>query len=520
MNALSPRRWWVLGALVLSIVVVGLDSTVLNVALPTLATALDAGTAELQWVVDAYVLVLAGSLLPLGVAADRLGRRRMLLAGLAVFTAASLGAAFAPSAGWLIAARAVMGLGAAVIMSVPLALIGVLFRPAERPRAIATVTVAMGLGLPLGPILGGWLLEHFWWGSAFLVNVPVGMAAMAAIAALLPESRDPAAQRPDLLGSALSTAGLVGVVLAVVEAPERGWTSAPVLVAATLGVALLAGFVRHERRAAEPMVDLTLFARPRFALGTLAATVAMFALLGLLFVLPQYLQAVRGHDPLGTGIRLLPLIGGLVLGAKAAERLTGRMPTGLLVGSGLGLMAVALAGASTVQADTGYGVLALWLALAGKGLGLTVAPAMDAVLAELPTGRAGSGTALSMALRQVGGALGVAVLGTVAHAGYTGRLDVTGLPAPAARAAEESVVAGTQLAERLGSAALASSVGEAFVHAMTLVMLTSAALAVATAALVVLRMPNSPAPADSAPAGGEPEEPGSHTGRESATIAG
>lgn len=518
MNLSSARRWWVLGSLVLSIVVVGLDSTVLNVALPTLATALQAGTSDLQWVVDAYVLVLAGSLLPLGVAADRLGRRRMLLAGLALFTVASLGAAFAPTVGWLVAARAVMGLGAAVIMSVPLALIGVLFRPEERPRAIATVTVAMGLGLPLGPILGGWLLEHFWWGSAFLVNVPVGVVAIAAIAALLPESRDPAARRPDLLGSVLSTAGLVGVVLAVVEAPGRGWTSATVLVAGVLGLALLAGFVRHERRSAEPMVDLTLFARPRFALGTLAATVAMFALLGLLFVLPQYLQAVRGHDPLGTGLRLLPLIAGLVLGAKAAERLAGRMSTGLLVGAGLGLIAVALAGASAVQTGTGYPLLALWLTLAGKGLGLTVAPAMAAVLAEIPAGQAGSGTALSMALRQVGGALGVAVLGTVAHAGYTRRLDLTGMPEPVARAAEESVVAGMQVAGRLGSTELATAVGEAFLHAMALVMLTAAGIAAVTAVLVALRMP-----AGTADATG-PEEHGEQDvireGRRSATIAG
>jgi EmrB/QacA subfamily drug resistance transporter len=485
----DPRRWWTLGALMLSMIVVGLDSTVLNVALPTLATDLHASTSQLQWIVDAYILVLAGLMLPFGAIADRVGRRRSLIAGLVVFTTGSLAAAYAGSAAGLIATRAAMGLGAAVIMTVPLAVLPSIFDADERPKAIASMAVALGLGLPFGPIVGGWLLQHYWWGSVFLINVPTGALAVLAVAVLLPESRDPHPRRTDLPGSVLSTTGLIALVYAVVEAPDRGWTSGAVLGIGGGGIVLLAAFGWWESRADEPMIDLDLFARPRFGWGTACATVGMFAMLGLLFVIPLYLQVVRGHDPFGTGLRLLPMIGGLVVGAKAAERLTTRVGARIPIVTGLLLITGALLWGSTVAVDTPYSTIAGWLALVGAGMGITITPAMDAVLGELPPERAGSGSALTMALRQVGGALGVAVLGSVANAGYTSRLDVAGLPPQLAHAAAESVAAATAVAQRIGSPALAGSAAQAYVHAMSLVMLTSAGFAVLGAVVAATLLP-------------------------------
>jgi EmrB/QacA subfamily drug resistance transporter len=499
----TGRRWWILGALVLSVVLVGLDATVLNVALPTLSTELGASTAELLWIVDAFVLVLAGLMLPLGALADRVGRRAVLMAGIAVFTLGSFGAAYSGSPMWLIVTRAVMGLGAAVIMTVPLALLPTLFTPAERPKAIASITIALGLGLPLGPIVGGWLLEHFWWGSVFLINVPLGLLVVGAVAALLVESRDPAPPRVDVPGTLLSTAGLVAVVFAVVEAPSRGWTSTSVVGAGAAGVLLLGAFVWWERHTAEPMIDLALFTRPRFGWGTAAATVAMFAMLGLLFVVPQFLQGVRGLSPLATGVRLLPLILGLVVGAKLAERLTGRLGTRIPVVAGLLLIAAALGWGATLAVGTPYLVMAGWLGLTGAGLGLTITPAMDAVLDEVPAERSGSGAALTMALRQVDGALGVAVLGSLAGAAYTGRLDLGGLPPQVADVVDDSVGAGMAVAGQLHDAALAASVGDAYVHAMSVVLLATAVVAVLGAAASAVFLPaRGTAVAEAAPAPG------------------
>ena len=514
----DPRRWWVLAALMLSMIVVGLDSTVLNVALPTLATALHAGTSQLQWIVEAYILVLAGLMLPFGAIADRMGRRRTLITGLVVFTTGSLAAAYAGSAGVLIATRAAMGLGAAVILTVPVAVLPTLFHADERPRAIASMMIAMGLGLPLGPIVGGWLLQHFWWGSVFLINVPVGALAIAAIAALLPESRDPHPGVADLPGGALSTAGLIALVYAVVEAPDRGWTSPPVLGAGGLALALLAGFAWWQARSAAPMIDLALFGRPRFGWGTLCATVASFAMLGLLFVIPLYLQAVRGHDPLGTGVRLLPMVGGLIVGAKAGEALIPRLGARIPIVAGLLVITGALLWGSTVTVTTPYLSIAGWLTLVGLGMGQTITPAMDAVLAEVPPERAGSGSALTMALRQVGGALGVAVLGSVANSGYVARLDVSGLPPGLAHTAGESVAAGMAVAHQIGSAALAASAGQAYAHATSLVMLTSAGFAVLGALIAATLLPARGSEPTPAPAGQEPAPEPQPMGQESATI--
>jgi EmrB/QacA subfamily drug resistance transporter len=485
----TRHRWWILGALMLGLILVGLDGTILNVALPTLATALQAKTSQLQWVVDSYLLTLAGLMLPLGAIGDRFGRKRVLLSGITIFTLGSLAAAYATSPGELIAVRAFMGAGAAILATVTLAVLPIIFTPDERPKAIATAMVAMGLGLPLGPIIGGWLLQHCWWGSVFLVNVPVGVLALIAVAVLLPESRDEAPPAIDVVGALLSTAGLVSLVYAVVEAPNAGWTSLKVLGFGGLGLAVLTVFTGWERHTPTPMVDLGLIIRPRFGWGTLCATLATFAMLGLLFVLPLYLQAVRGHDPLATGVRLLPMIGGLIVGAKIGEAATTRVGNRTPVVAGLTVILTGLGWATTIAVDTPYLPMAGWLTLIGLGMGLTMTPAMDAALGEVPAGQSGAGSALTMALRQVGGAFGVAVLGSVLNARYTDRLDVTGLPDPLAHTARESVAAGMAVAHQTGDTALASSAAHAYVHAMSGVMITSSALTVAGIIIAITLLP-------------------------------
>jgi EmrB/QacA subfamily drug resistance transporter len=487
-------RWWVLAALASGVLVIGLDITVLNVALPTLAGSLGASTAQLQWVVDAYVLVLAGAILPLGALADRWGRRRVVVTGLVGFAAGSLAAGLATSIGALIAARAFMGLGAAAVTGIAMAVLPALFGPDERQRAIAFLTMALGLGVPLGPIVGGWLLRHFWWGSVFVVNVPVALAAAVAVAGLLPESRDPHPRPADPLGAVLSTSGLVALVYGVVEAPVRGWGDPRVLAAIAAGVVLLAGFAGWERRSPAPIVDLQLFTRPRFVWGTLATTLASFALFGLLFVLPPYLQVVRGYDPLGTGVRILPMMAGLIAGAKAGEILGRRTATRVPVAGGLVLVAAGLAAGAATGTGTSLWYVAAWTALVGKGTGMAMAPAIDAVVGELPPARTASGSALSMTLRQVGGALGVAVLGSVAATVYAERLDVGGLPAPAADAASRSVSATLALATQLGDAGLAAAGRAAYTDAMAAVLISCAGVALAGALLVAALLPPRPAP--------------------------
>src|SRR5262245_13637206 len=312
---MNARRWWALSALAVCLLTLGLDGTILNVALPTLARSLGAGTDGLQWMVDAYILVFAGLLIPLGALGDRVGRKRMLIIGLIAFLAASFGAAYVTSTTALIAARAVMGFGSAIMTPVATAVIPVLFTGRDRARAIAAMAGAMGIGVPLGPVVGGHLLDHFWWGSIFLVNVPVAIIGLVAVAFLVPESRDPHPRPVDVIGGVLSTAGLILLVYGVIAAPHRGWSDGVVLTTIASGAVLLVAFVAWERRHPYPMIDLRLFGRPRFLWGTMSATIAGFALFGLLFTLPQYFQAVQGKDALDTGVRLLPLMAGLLVAA-------------------------------------------------------------------------------------------------------------------------------------------------------------------------------------------------------------
>jgi EmrB/QacA subfamily drug resistance transporter len=507
MTSPDTRRWWALGALSLSVLVVGLDLTVLNLALPTLAADLRASTGDLQWFIDAYSLVLAAALLPAGLLGDRFGRKRLLTGALVLFGAASLACAYASSADQLIAARAVLGLAAAVILPLSLAVIPVLFTAEERPRAIAAVGGATFLGYPIGPILGGWLLDHFWWGSVFLINVPVVVLALIAVALLMPESRSEQRPRLDLPGVLISSAGLTALVYGVIKAGQNGWSDGTAVASMAAGAVLLAAFVAWERRVAgrangQPLVDLTLFRSASFTWGTALSTMVSFALFGILFGVPQYFRDVRGLDSLASGLRLLPLIGGLVVGLVIGQRLQrpAKAPPGgpaghppvnakVLVAVGFAVMAAALVigAGTTVTSGTGFG--ATWFAVTGLGLGIAMPTALNAALGALTPERSGSGSALITALRQVGATIGVAVLGTVLDSVYRSGLKVTGLPTAAAVAARNSVAGGVAVAHAVKSALLLHAVGVSYVQAMDVMLWVCAGIALASALLGLAFLP-------------------------------
>jgi MFS transporter, DHA2 family, multidrug resistance protein len=513
------RRWWALGALALSVLVVGLDLTVLNLALPTLGTDLHASTSDLQWFVDAYSLVLAAALLPAGQLGDRLGRKRVLVPALVLFGLASLACAYSRSSGELVAARAVLGLGAAVILPLSLAVIPVLFTPQERQKAIAVVMSAVFIGYPLGPLLGGWLLDNFWWGSVFLINVPVIAIALIAVTLLMPESRSERRPRLDLVGVAVSSTGLTGLVYGIIKAGESGWGDVTALATMAAGAAVLAAFVLWERRVSrrpggQPLVQLTLFESAGFTWGTILSTLVSFALFGILFAMPLYFRDVRGLDSLGAGVRLLPMIGGMVVGMIAGTRLqspvkapdgTSRPRVGAkgLVTAGFAVMAAALASGAFTSIHSGTGFGAAWFGVAGAGLGLAMPAAMNAALGALSAERSGAGSALITAFRQVGATLGAAILGTVLSSAYQARLDLAGLPTAAASAVHSGISGGVQVARALGSASLLHVVDVAFVHGLDVMLWCCAGIALAAALLALAFLPRQAGAAGESPEAGQ-----------------
>ncbi|WP_149260917.1 DHA2 family efflux MFS transporter permease subunit [Actinomadura sp. K4S16] len=483
------RRWLGLGALALSMLALGFDMTILNVALTTLSERLHASTSALQWIVDSYLLVFGALLLPAGLLGDRFGRKRLLLAGLAVFGTASLAGAFADGSGGVIAARAFMGLGAAIVTPLSMSMLPAIFPPHERTRAVAVWSSAMALGLPLGPLLGGWLLENFRWGSIFLVNVPVVLVGGIAVALLLPETRDPAAPRVDGIGALLSMAGVVALVYGVIEAPVRGWSDAVVLLSFALAAVLLAGFVLWERRAAEPLLDVALFRNPAFTWAMVAAVAANLMMGGALFVLPQYLEAVQGNDVLATGVRLMPMLLGLLAGGVVTDRVAHRAGHKPILVTGLLVLAAGFGWGALTGAGDGYPATVPWLLVVGLGCGLTIVPAMDAVLAALPPAQAGRGSGLVQTLRQTGGTLGVAGLGSLLSALYRDRVSTGGLPPDAAAAARDSIGGAVAVAGRLDDGGLLASARAAYVHGMDAVFAACGAAAVVAALLLWLFQP-------------------------------
>jgi EmrB/QacA subfamily drug resistance transporter len=405
------------------LLVVVVDNSIVNVALPTLARQLHASTTSLQWVVDAYTLATAGLLLTLGSLGDRVGRHRTLAAGLLVFGLGSVLAALSSSAAPLIAFRALMGVGAAAIMPSTLSILTNVFTVAsERAKAIALWSAVAGLGVAIGPTLGGWLLEHFSWGSIFMVNVPIVGAALIAGRFVVPPSVGRHRSAADPVGAVLSIAGLVAIVYAIIEAPEHGWLSSTTLGTASLGTVIMAAWVAWELRSSHPMVDLRIFRDARFGVASFAVTMVFFSLFGWLFLFTQQMQFVLGYSALQAGVRALPFALTMGVISQPAARLATRFGTKVVVASGLALMAGGFSLVATSTAHTGYSFLLVASVIIAAGMGLAMAPATESIMGSLPPAQAGVGSAVNDTTRALGGALGVAVVGSIASSVFAAHL--------------------------------------------------------------------------------------------------
>jgi EmrB/QacA subfamily drug resistance transporter len=496
-DRIHRQRWRTLAVLCLTLVLVSLDNTILNVAIPTLAREFDATASQLQWIVDSYVLVFAGLLLTFGFLGDKFGRRRALMAGMAIFGVGSVAASMSGSAGQLIACRALMGVGSAFIMPATLSILTNTFRDAkERAKAIAIWAGCAGLGVALGPVTGGWLLEHFSWGSVFLVNLPVLTLAIVGCVLVVPNSRDADAPRLDLGGAVLSMAGLTALLWAIIEAPEQGWLSSPTVTAFGVATAVLGAFLVWESRQAHPMLNLSFFRNPRFSAASGAVTLTFFALFGTLFLVTQYMQSVLGYTALQSGVRFLPLAATLLVVSPQSAKLAARFGSTRVVASGLGIVAVGLLLMQRLGTNTGYGPMVTSLIVLAAGMGLTMAPATESIMGSLPPAQAGVGSAVNDTTREVGGALGVAVLGSVLSSVYASRMiDVLAssqLPPEARDAAGNSVTGAVAVAGEIGGVpgqALAESAKTAFVDGLHTTSLVAAGFAAVGALIVVVFLP-------------------------------
>jgi EmrB/QacA subfamily drug resistance transporter len=518
-TAPTTRKGAVLLALCSAALIINIDVTIVNVALPSLVRELGATTTNLQWVVDAYTLVFAALILAAGSFSDRVGRKGILLAGLAVFGAGSLAGAMSHSAGQLIAARAFMGIGAAAIFPSTLSLIANVFtNRAERAKAIGLWGATTGVGVAAGPIVGGWLLEHFWWGSVFLFMVPVAVVVGASIVAFVPTSRDPSAPPIDRAGLVLSSLAMGTLVFGLIQAPNWGWSSTATIATFLLGIAVAALFVWVESRTARPMLDVRLFRNPRFSAASGSITISFFSLAGFSFLVTQYFQFVKAYSPFGAGVRLLPVASSIAVAAVVGTKLAVRVGNKAVVATGLAAWGLALLWISAVSASTSYLEIVGQMILGGGGLGLITAPATEAILGAVPPEKAGVGSAVNDATRLFGAALGVAVIGSVAASLYSTRLGATippNLPLQAATAAKGSiggalVAAGALQHAGLTTAAhgLSSAAIGAFLHALagSLRLAGTIALAGSVMALALLpARPTQPAPVQEAAPHVQPE---------------
>ncbi|MFE2930015.1 MFS transporter [Streptomyces sp. NPDC059278] len=414
-----PQRWLILGVICLAQLTVLLDNTVLNVAIPSLTRELDASTADVQWMINAYSLVQSGLLLTAGSSADRYGRKKMLIAGLALFGIGSLVAGLAQTSVQLIAARAGMGIGGALLMTTTLAVVVQIFDETERVKAIGIWSTVSSLGFAVGPLVGGVMLDHFWWGAIFLINIPVAVIGLIAVARLVPESKNPSGERPDLLGALLSTIGMASVVYAIISGPGHGWTSGQVLLTAFVGVAVLTGFVLWELHIPHPMLDMHFFRNQKFIGAVAGAILVAFGMGGSLFLLTQQLQFVLGYEPLEAGLRTAPLALSVIalnltgLGA----RLVPRLGTPLTIASGMSLLAAGLAAIALLGGD-GYGGMLLGLVVMGAGIALAMPAMANAIMSAIPPEKAGVGAGVNGTLAEFGNGLGVAVLGAVLNSRF------------------------------------------------------------------------------------------------------
>jgi len=499
----ARRKAPILFALCLAALVINIDVTIVNVTLPSLVREIGATTTNLQWVVDAYTLVFAALILAAGSLSDRFGRKGVLLIGLAVFGSGSLAGSLATNANQLIAARAVMGIGAAGIFPATLSLIANVFTErTERAKAIGLWGATTGVGVAAGPIVGGWLLEHFWWGSVFLCMVPVAAVVAVLVAALVPTSKDPATPPIDWRGLLLSSAGMGALVFAIIEAPDWGWSSTATIATIGAGVGILGLFVTVERRMARPMLDVRLFRNARFTAASASITIGFFALAGFSFLVTQYFQFVKGYSPLGTGIRLLPVASSIALAALAGTGLAVRVGNKAVVAAGLAMFGAAMLWIGTVSAGTSYVEIVGQMLLGGAGLGLIGAPATEAIMGAVPRDKAGVGSAVNDATRLFGTALGVAVIGSVAASLYRDRLGARlsdGLPAQISVAAKGSVGGALGAAQQLQHEGLVDrahrlvdAAVQAFLHGLAGGCRLAGAVSLAGALIAACLLPSRP----------------------------
>jgi EmrB/QacA subfamily drug resistance transporter len=500
----------ILVALLLAAFAINLDTTIVNVALPTLVRELDASTVQLEWIVDAYNLLFAALVLGAGNLGDRVGRKGVLIAGLLVFGAASFAGGLGNSPGELIAARAVMGVGAALIFPATLSLLTNVFTERrERARAIGLWGASTGVGIAVGPIVGGWLLEQFSWQSVFFALVPLAAIAAVLVGIAVPTSRDPEAPPADRPGLALSTAAIAALIYTIIEAPNRGWTAGLSIAGFALSAVLLVAFIAWERRVRIPMLDIALFRNLRFSAASGAVTITFFSLMGFIFVITLYFQFLKGYGPLSTGVRLLPVATLTGITSVLGTRLAVLRGTKLVVAGGLVSLAIGLAWASTASTTTSYLTIALQMVFIGSGIGLTSAPATESIMGAVPAAKAGVGSAVNDATRILGGTLGVAVIGSIYASIYASRLTdalPARLPDSVADSAERSVGTAYGIAGHLGAAGqsgLAQSLHDAatsaFFDGFQTAVLVAAGIALAGAVFAAMLIPNQPPQAASEP---------------------
>jgi EmrB/QacA subfamily drug resistance transporter len=498
------RRWLILVVMCFSLLIIVLDNSILNVAIPTIQEDLGASQSQLQWMVDSYTLVFAGLLLTAGSLGDRYGRRGALQLGFVIFGLGSLLSSLAGNAPQLIATRALMGVGGAFIMPATLSIITNVFPAEERGRAIGAWAGVAGLGAAIGPLTGGFLIQHFYWGSIFLVNLPIVVVGLLAGFFLIPTSKDPSSPRLDLVGAALSIVGLGSLLYGIIEGPSEGWSSGPIVAGLVVGVVLITAFIFWEIHSSHPMIDVRLFKNPRFSAASTAITMVFFAMFGSIFLLTQYLQFVLHYSALDTGIRLLPFALTMMVAAPSSARVVERIGSKITVAAGLALVTLGLVLTTGLDASSSYGNIVWRLMVMSLGMGFVMAPATDSVMGSLPLAKAGVGSAVNDTTRQVGGALGVAAIGSVLSSGYSSAMagvlgaypQLNQLPSDLTTAAQNSIGGAQAMAGVVrglpfpGASAVADSIAngaaDAFVdgfhHA---VLLGAAATAFACLAVVV-----------------------------------
>ncbi len=492
---IHQRRWFLLGVMCLSLVMVVMSVSGINVALPSMQQSLDANATDLQWIVDSYAIVFAGLLLSAGAIGDRFGRKLALMGGLAVFAGGSLIGALADTSNAVILSRAVAGIGAAFVMPATLSLITAIFPPLERGKAIAIWAGFAGAGGALGPLVvgflltGWWIFPSFWWGSAFVVNVVAALAVLVAVALLAPRSRDDEVTPLDPVGAVLSLVGLGALLFGIIEGPAKGWGDASVVGAFVVAGLTLVGFVVWELRTEHPMLPMPYFRNRKFSTGSGVITFGFMVMFGFFFLITQYFQFVRGWSPLRAGVATLPFALTMIVVSPRSERFVRRFGMNRVIGAGFGSIAAGFVVLATISPSTSYLIIVVGLVLLSAGMATTIAPATGAIMSSVPLNKAGIGSAVNDTTRELGGALGIAILGSIVASGYRSRFDPGGLPADVGAVADESIGAAIGVARQIGGPAgveLIEQAGVAFTNAINAAFLASAVIAVVVGAIVLV----------------------------------